>query len=208
MSVSRRSPYEILGVSPHAAADEVKAAHRRAAKRHHPDNGGDPDAFADVTAAYDLLGDPERRAAFDISGAWPTDATEAHPFADVLPHISNLAIGVLMSDFDHVRGDVVAEMRRVIDQKTKEHRTQAAMAKKLAAELRTHIHRAQRKTAGDNTLAGLLEAKAVEFERTEEQVAKAVAVNERMKLFLADYGWVTDAFVRWDLAMFSNTSSS
>ena len=54
-----KSPYEILGVSPSASDDEIKAAYRRLAKKYHPDaNPGDKVAeekFKELSEAYRLL---------------------------------------------------------------------------------------------------------------------------------------------------------
>ena len=62
-------PYETLGISRTASADDVQKAYRKLAKKLHPDlNPGDKGAeekFKDVSAAYDLLGDPAKRARFD-----------------------------------------------------------------------------------------------------------------------------------------------
>lgn len=63
-----RDPYAILGVKRGASADEIKKAFRGLAKKHHPDANKDPASgklFKEVTAAYDLLSDPEKRKAFD-----------------------------------------------------------------------------------------------------------------------------------------------
>jgi len=53
-----RMAREVLGVSSLCTPDEVRAAFRDAAKRAHPDNGGDPAAFCQVVAAYRRLQDP------------------------------------------------------------------------------------------------------------------------------------------------------
>ena len=62
-------PYKELGVSKGASADEVKKAYRKLAKELHPDkNPGDKiteDKFKRVTAAFDILGDAEKRAKYD-----------------------------------------------------------------------------------------------------------------------------------------------
>ena len=64
-----RDPYEILGVSKGASEAEIKSAYRKLAKKHHPDaNKHDPKAatrFAEINAAYEIVGDDEKRKAFD-----------------------------------------------------------------------------------------------------------------------------------------------
>jgi DnaJ-class molecular chaperone len=64
-----RDPYQLLGVPRDASADDMKKAYRKLAKQYHPDlNPGDSvveQRFKEVTAAYDLLSDPAKRARFD-----------------------------------------------------------------------------------------------------------------------------------------------
>ena len=63
-----RTPYDILGVTPTASADEIRSAYRRLAKKAHPDvNPGKKDAaeeFAAISSAYALLSDTEKRVVF------------------------------------------------------------------------------------------------------------------------------------------------
>ena len=63
-----RNPYDVLGVAKSASAAEIKSAFRRLAKKYHPDQSKEPRAkerFAEVGAAYEILGDEKRRGAFD-----------------------------------------------------------------------------------------------------------------------------------------------
>lgn len=64
-----RDPYEVLGVSKAASEAEVKSAFRKLAKKLHPDaNKHDPKAatrFAELNAAYEIVGDADKRKAFD-----------------------------------------------------------------------------------------------------------------------------------------------
>jgi molecular chaperone DnaJ len=63
-----RDLYEILGVPQDASDDEIKRAYRRRAREHHPDAGGDDEQFKELTAAYEVLRNPEARANYDRYG--------------------------------------------------------------------------------------------------------------------------------------------
>lgn len=60
--------YELLEVPRDASPEEIKRAYRRQARRHHPDAGGDEDVFKQVTHAFQILSDPQRRARYDQFG--------------------------------------------------------------------------------------------------------------------------------------------
>lgn len=60
--------YKILGVDRTATHDEIKRAYRKLAAKHHPDRGGDTAMFQEIQAAYDVIGDPEKRNQYDNPG--------------------------------------------------------------------------------------------------------------------------------------------
>jgi hypothetical protein len=60
--------YERIGVSPDASRDQIRAAYRRLARRHHPDaHEGDSSQMAALNEAWRVLSDPARRAMYDAS---------------------------------------------------------------------------------------------------------------------------------------------
>jgi DnaJ-class molecular chaperone len=66
-----RDPYEVLGVPRSATADQIREAHRKLAKRYHPDLNKSPEAgerFKEAQEAYDLLSDEQKRRRFDQFG--------------------------------------------------------------------------------------------------------------------------------------------
>jgi DnaJ-class molecular chaperone len=88
--MAAESPYEVLGVKPDAKPEAIRKAYRKLAKEFHPDlNPGKPAAearFKTISAAYDLLSDPEKRARYDRGEIDETGAerprAQYRPFAE------------------------------------------------------------------------------------------------------------------------------
>ena len=70
-----KNPYEVLGVTKTASEAEIKKAFRNLAKKHHPDkHAGDAAAqkrFQEISGAYDILGDKEKRSQYDAGAIGP-----------------------------------------------------------------------------------------------------------------------------------------
>merc|ERR1719218_393640 len=60
--------YNLLGVEKNASSSEIKKAYRKAAMQHHPDKGGDPEKFKEITRAYEILSDEDKRKRYDQGG--------------------------------------------------------------------------------------------------------------------------------------------
>lgn len=69
--------YDILGVSKDASSDDIKKAYRKAAIQNHPDKGGDPEKFKEISNAYQILSDDEKRRRYDQLGDDGFNATGA-----------------------------------------------------------------------------------------------------------------------------------
>mmetsp|Transcript_52935 Transcript_52935/g.136737 ORF Transcript_52935/g.136737 Transcript_52935/m.136737 type:complete len:523 (+) Transcript_52935:103-1671(+) len=60
--------YKCLEVDKNATDPEIKKAYRKLAVKHHPDKGGDPEKFKEITRAYEVLSDADKRAKYDRFG--------------------------------------------------------------------------------------------------------------------------------------------
>lgn len=77
--------YTIMGVPRDATAEQVKQAYRKLARKYHPDVSKEADAehrFKEVAEAYEVLRDPEKRAAYDQLGSGPKPGEEFRPPPD------------------------------------------------------------------------------------------------------------------------------
>lgn len=90
--------YATLGVSRDASIDDIKKAYRKLARTHHPDIAGDAGAerFKNITAAYEVLSDPDKRQMYDLTGSSSGSGQGAGPgfgFQDIFDTFFGAAAG-------------------------------------------------------------------------------------------------------------------
>ena len=96
--MTTRDLYEVLGVGRDATDEELKRAYRAKARQFHPDSGAESDEqFKEVSLAYEVLKDPERRASYDrfgVDGVFgPGAGTVGDPFAGSLADLFDAFFG-------------------------------------------------------------------------------------------------------------------
>ena len=98
--------YDVLGVARDADEAEIKKAYRKLAMEHHPDrNNGDKAAeekFKEITEAYEVLRDPDKRAAYDRYGI--AGVRGRGQSADAMHFDLSEALGIFMRDFGGLGG--------------------------------------------------------------------------------------------------------
>lgn len=75
--------YDLLGLSKNSDIGEIKKAYRKLAIKHHPDKGGDPEMFKEISRAYEVLSDPEKRKTYDEYGEEGLEGTTCADATDV-----------------------------------------------------------------------------------------------------------------------------
>jgi len=77
--------YQVLGISRNSDEQEIKRAYRKLAMKHHPDRGGNPEEFAKVQEAYDMLTNTQARGHFD--SPQPDFDFSGGGFEDIFSHV-------------------------------------------------------------------------------------------------------------------------
>lgn len=115
--------YGALGVAPGADAAAVRAAHRAAVKRHHPDVGGDPERFRAIQRAWEVLGSEESRALYDAERSLSqrqTGAAGSSTWRPPGPQPPRPAPGAGAATQQDRSGDpIVARARHALDQRAR-----------------------------------------------------------------------------------------
>jgi curved DNA-binding protein len=90
--------YSILGVNRNATPEQIKAAYRKLAMKHHPDRGGDHTTFAQINSAYEVLSNSDKKSAYDNPQPNFNNRQQYNPFGG--------------TPFDHIFGQGFAQQRQ------------------------------------------------------------------------------------------------
>lgn len=177
--------YDALGVPPDASPDDIKAAHRAAAKRHHPDAGGDAEKFGQIQRAYDVLSDPDRRARYDATGDTDTMDPEARIDGMARDYIAHMLIATVQNEpgvhydwLGHARSKAASDRQKMLkdrDTLKKKRGTAEKLASKFTAKGSHNIPR--------DVVATICR----DIDRTIEDIGNRLKVLDRVDALLKDY---------------------
>jgi curved DNA-binding protein CbpA len=187
------SLYDDLGLTDDADGEQIKRAHRRGARRHHPDNSetGDRDKFERIQHAYLILSDPGKRARYDATGQ-----TDYNPDNE-LSQIAEIVCGAFHEAINKARDrfkktDLIAEAKAVIDRR----KGQARETKlNIRAELAAQEELAKRlgfKGDGPDILRGAVTQKIAECRAVIARAEMEEQALKRALAYLAAYSFRFD----------------
>jgi curved DNA-binding protein CbpA len=187
-----RDLYQILGIRRAAAQDEIQRAYRRKAKTLHPDGGGSVKAFGELSTAYTVLSDPNRRERYDQTGEIDP------PRADTLDASAIEVIAQKLGLIIHAEQDVTAlDIGALIEGAIREDMAQRRAniaSHERAIERTTRLRaRVKRKANGkDNMLAKVLDWHEASAKDQIKKNEAAVASLERALEILKDYSFAEE----------------
>lgn len=169
--------YETLGVKRDATPEQIKAAYRRAARKHHPDRGGDREEMQRVNDAYAVLSDPDKRRQYDETG----EVAGASQPAPEVALFAALADHVLMQP-----GNIVRNMERELHNRIAELKDGAREGERAIRKFEARLAKLHGPAEG-NLIADVFNGKIATLRDAMARDKKKLAVFEKMLVMLRDY---------------------
>lgn len=145
--------YNTLGLDRSASSTDIRKAYRRKAKEHHPDQGGDPQAFHALTRAHDVLGDDAKRERYDRTGK-VDDSPAQNEDAAALAMLAAL-IESIGEDENAVHEDIIGTMRNALKDAGKQVDVQLGDAKKTVKRFEKLAKQLKRKANASGVVAAM-----------------------------------------------------
>jgi curved DNA-binding protein CbpA len=187
-----RDLYQILGIKRAAARDEIHRAYRRKAKSLHPDGGGSVEAFGELSTAFTVLSDPDRRERYDTTG----EIVVVRPNnldASAIEIIAQKLGLVLHAEHDMTSMDIAALLEQAIRQDIAEREAQMSGLRRAMERAKTLRERVRRKSEGrDNMLARVLDWHESSAKTHIKKNEEAIRSMDRALEMLEDYSFADD----------------
>jgi curved DNA-binding protein CbpA len=176
-------PYLELEVSFDATDEEIKSQYRALAMIHHPDKGGDEEKFKRIKEAYEILSDPIRRKAYELSGNAETNLQIRNAALD---HIAQM-MGQIVPQFNSEADDLFAIMREEIIKIRQSMVENTNTCVGFIANLQKVMIRVNAKHDKQNIMIDLLQ-KQIDFRNREhEDFAQRIKICDLEMEILKDY---------------------
>ena len=192
------SLYDDLDLPADATETQIKAAHRKAAKRHHPDAGGKREDFERVQRAALILRDPARRERYDRDGTVEDEAAVDRELQGAVSLMNEVFQAALASSPSLERTDIIggakamlAESIRHVEQQQKDERKTKARFEKAAKRLR-------HKGKGPNMLGQIIGDKIASCQAQIDRLALNISAHKRASGLLDEYDWTVDKAPDWE----------
>lgn len=181
--------YGALGLEPDATLAQIKAAHRKLSKQHHPDTTGEAESetFRLIQLAYEVLSDEARRKVYDESGIVEGDdpaAAAQRALHDQAMFVLNTVLG----EHEHPdQVDLVAAMVKTVDTALERSKISMAQNRNQAKRLDGVMRRLRRKSKKPNVLAAMLGKKIAGLDAELAKMVTSADDLRKVRVFIVDH---------------------
>lgn len=181
--------YQVLGVARDAEPTRIHKAYLKLAKTHHPDAGGDAEAFKAIEEAHRVLTDPAARAFYDASGEPPP--AQGSENGELYAMLANFVTIAALKLEQPTASDLIATMK--YEMRSRERQMREEISKGRESLARYQIVAARIKTKKpENTLRGILLSHVDVLQKNIAEVERMLAVMVRGFVWLDDYSYDSD----------------
>lgn len=191
------SLYDDLGLAPDATDAEIRAAHRRAAKRHHPDAGGKREEFERVQRAALILRDPAKRERYDRDGTVDDDATIDRELQGAVSLMNEVFQAALSTAPSLERIDIIGGAKTMLGESIRHVEQHKGKARAEMRKFEKAAKRLQHKGKGPNMLGQIIDD---QIKSCQAQIAACdinISAHKRAQTMLDEYDWAVDAAPAW-----------
>ena len=176
--------YKTLGIERDATSEQIRKAYRKLAQTMHPDKNGGVDEFQRLQEAYAILGDPDKRRAYD-AGETVTGQHQQTDDEVARSRLAQLISSTIENASDHL--DMIAQMRSGLGRGSGEVTRKIAAIQKQIEKLEKNYHRI--KYSGDNVnlFLGVVDEKIRASNEQVSQLQREVRLIVVMLKMLDDY---------------------
>lgn len=191
------SLYDDLGIDKDASDAEIKAAHRRAAKRHHPDAGGKREDFERVQRAALILRDPGKRERYDRDGTVEDDAAVDHELQGAVSLMNEVFQAALATSPSLERTNIIGGAKGMLAESMRNVEQQQASERKAKVKFEKAAKRLRHKGKGPNMLGQIIGDQIAACQAMIDRLDMNLAAHKRAAVMLDEYDWAVDSAPAW-----------
>ena len=182
--------YDELGLSPKCTFEEIKLRYRALAQQHHPDKGGNEDAFKRIKLAYEVLSDPTRRAEYDSTGKIHQDIPVRTEALQEIAGLVKFCIDKVNPDHE----DLIYAMKQELKGNISRVNGDIVMCQGFILKLDKHLKKVNRKKDGENFIKSVIQDQLKVREKELAGFNHRIEVCNYMLEILEDYYYGLDLY--------------
>lgn len=187
-----KNPYEILEVDPSSTEEEIKKAYRKKAQETHPDKGGNTEIFQDVSRAYEILSDAEKREYFDKTGEEFRDDIRE----EVIGALVQIVMGAIQNN-QPAYVDIIEIARKAVEQQQSRHGLTKTQLENQINSLKDTSSRIVVAEGKENILADAILSHTTGLEQQIDIIDNIIKIGEQILEMLQDYSYKKEVPPIW-----------
>lgn len=166
-----KDPYEVLDVPKDADQETIKKSYRKKAKAVHPDHGGTGDDITDLTTAYSILSDPEKRDRFDRTGETEAPNSQSMVYAE----FCKICEEILLKEEGRPVKENVQIFKANLEMQYQQAKAKNAKQRKVLEAAKARILKAPEV----DPLSGVIGQRLDDLKKQEEDLEQTIAIGRQ-----------------------------